>query len=431
MVLPVLPPRAFGIDIGKEYLHVCAADPTQVNARKWVVTVIKYEDPQWYVTLSNLIPDGSIVAAEPTGWHYFQPLVTVLQDRVIWQVGHQIVAAIRKIHLAKAKTDHIDSQSLALIAQQISVGEPPRGVRLYHHEFFVEAHALRMLLNEKRATQKQATRLGNQLDALSHSVWPACAIRREAFLTLFNEGIPQARDLKTAVQVAATQNRRSTALRQLAADIPAGLPVNPYTIQAIAQRVPALRLLEAQIKNLDDALAAALTSPTFAPIAARLLTVPCMSLDLIAAILVATDARPDLMTISQFKAAIGYHPTSFSSGNTDRARRTKSGYRPAKALLYMLAQNLVNPRAANPANVIAQYYDSEKKNMSACRRKLTGILWAIASREGAAWKERPDPRVFSTRPDTIRMNKVNAAKRAAGLAPILAAAAQPGADADE
>src|SRR5215207_10010614 len=203
-------PPIVGIDIGKSQLHVCIADPAQRDARKWPVTVIKYDDPQWYVQLHALVPVGAIVAAEPTGWHYLQPIVTVLQARWIWQVGHQIVAAVRKTHLAKAKTDHIDAQALATIAQLVSQDNPPRGCRPYHHAFFIQAHALRMLLNEKRATQKQTTRLTIQLDALSHSVWPACAIRRDAFLSIFDQGIPTAPDLKTAVQVAASKNRRST-----------------------------------------------------------------------------------------------------------------------------------------------------------------------------------------------------------------------------
>jgi len=404
------PRTAVGIDIGKTALHVCVADPAQART-KWPVHQIELKSPDWWRQMHALIPDGSIVCAEPTGWHYFQPVAMVCAAASIHQVGHQVVASVRKSHFSKAKTDAIDARVLAYIAQEIAAGQKIRSTRPYQHALFAQVHPLRMMLNEKRTLERQATRLKNQLDALAHSVWPACAIHKESFLRLFDQGIPDA-DMKTAAE-------RLGAPR-LAADLPPDLPANPHTLAAIAARVPRLRLLDQEIADLDQHLLQALAHPVFAPIAARLLSVPTMDISLIAAILVATQGDPAAFTISEFKAALGNHPVSFSSGNTDRARSAKSGYRPAMKYLYLLCGRLLNPRQVSPTNPVAAYF-ARKQSMAAARRKLAGMLWAIASRTGGHWPAHTDARDLAQNANAIRNRAADQRSRARLLAPIFAA----------
>ena len=76
-----------GVDIGKDALHVCAAYTDQ-NPRHWKVAKIEYADPAWHEQLQRLIAPGAVVAAEPTGYHYLQPLVTVfswIPGAALWQ----------------------------------------------------------------------------------------------------------------------------------------------------------------------------------------------------------------------------------------------------------------------------------------------------------------------------------------------------------
>ncbi len=98
----------------------------------WYVDYVA--QPNWKRILANLCRPGTVIVAEPTGWHYLVPVANAIQRRTqarLYLVDHQISGKIRQAHISSQKTDQTDARALALIAQHIRERKAVRGVS--HH----------------------------------------------------------------------------------------------------------------------------------------------------------------------------------------------------------------------------------------------------------------------------------------------------------
>lgn len=364
---------AVGIDIGKKELTVCRAGEGPAN--KWHVETVSLDDYAWSDHLLYLIPPGAIIAAEPTGYHYFLPIPRALElaqrPANIYYVNHLITASIRRVFLSRAKTDAIDARALALIAQRIAAGDPPRGVRKYNPTRAGDALALRLLMNEKRSATKTRSRTANQIDALAHGIWPSLAKHRETYITALAADAVTGEELAELAEKLRHADKRW--MRQLARTVPEGLTVDPYTREFITQRAKAVKRIDDRIAHLDEQISAILARPEYAPTVQAWQTLPGVGPDLCAALLVATHCNPAEFTISQFKAAAGAAPHTGVSGGIDKTKLKRGAYAPARAMLHMSALTAVK----STDNPIGEYY-ARKRSLPAAKRKLAGILSGIA-----------------------------------------------------
>src|SRR5260221_12316665 len=106
-------PPAFGVDISAEKLHIVSWPPARNGYH-----VIDLTDPTWHLTVAQVIQPSSIVAYEPTGWHYSAPLVALLHHLgcTVVTVEHRITGQIRTLRNSGMKKDMTDAQALAYIA---------------------------------------------------------------------------------------------------------------------------------------------------------------------------------------------------------------------------------------------------------------------------------------------------------------------------
>ncbi|HRF95942.1 MAG TPA: hypothetical protein PLZ51_12135, partial [Aggregatilineales bacterium] len=84
--------------------------------------------------------------------------------------------------------DKLDAQALAVIAEMILSGRPPnqsRPLNIANDELIT---ILRLLVNEHRRQTKEETRALNRLDQLAHGIFPACAVRKNSFITAVTYG---------------------------------------------------------------------------------------------------------------------------------------------------------------------------------------------------------------------------------------------------
>src|SRR5690606_17661957 len=96
----------------------------------------------------------------------------------------------------------------------------------------------------------------------------------------------------------------------------------------------------------------------------------------LAALHVATHAQVLDMTKDEFRAAVGVNPRTSISGDIDRTRQSRKGYRPARTAMYMWTLNLCSPNSA--PNPVRDYYSAEGRSFAAARNKLARVLWGVA-----------------------------------------------------
>lgn len=381
-----------GIDIGKGALDVCVSQPGR-PARDWPVHHIEYIQPDWHLKLQSLIPPDAVVAFEPTGWHYAQPIVTALAGipARLFQIPTNTTGSIRAVHVAGGKSDAMDARAIALAADWLSDGSHPvRGAYPYSPQIERSISNLRLLVNQHVSLTREQTRTLNKMDALGHSIWPALVIKKTTWLRAVSIGLVTPRQIHGAAaddvwltrQPGYEHGNARHALRELAKLLPQDLDAPAPTLDAIAELSEHLTDIQAQLPMVKHHITVALAGPPFSFFADRWLTIPSSSEYIVAALLVACRGRPQTYTPDEFKAAVGVHPASSESGSRRKTGRgSKSGYRPAMAALHMQTQRLL--RASERPNPVADYFDHRKAEgrkycLPAARAKLARLYHGIA-----------------------------------------------------
>lgn len=386
------PRSAFGVDIGKSTLHVCRA--SEGHPSTWPVIVIDLTEPGWHVDLINSLEPGCLICAEPTGYHYFQPLALIafqfLESVDIWQVNHAASGMVRELEVATSKTDEMDSRALAYIARRISTGEPPRGAKPYRLDRESKAAVLRSLLNTYTRVTKDQTRLMNQLDQIAHGIWPQLAQSKGTWLNAARVGAVSPADLHAlpAIVEGMTGRQRSPITR-LAQKCPPEVDCPAYLKDNVRRLIARLDTLEAERADLLDHIEAVNHQEPFAAITARWLTIPGITPQAIAAFHIATGGAADLLTKDEFVACLAVAPRTDRSGYRDKTGQIKrKGYKPAMIAVYLLTMYMLSPSA--PANPLKPYKASlEARGVerigAPCRRKMASILSGIARNPAGRW----------------------------------------------
>lgn len=379
-------PQYIGIDIGKKSIHVAIA--TGSNPKKFPIREIEYKHPHWYRELMTLVMPNALICAEPTGWHYLQPVITALDmiaDGVsVLQVNHQTTASIRRAYFGRAKNDNIDAQALAFIARQHVEADTVIGVKPYDRDRHQSAHSLRLLVNEHRRLTKQSTRRLNQLDQMGHSIMPQLVIQKSTWLKCVAvDAITPHQIIELSKHGHETMNRNQLRhIEKLANNLP-DIQAHPMIIDNIQRMHTAWAQVNSEIEEVDEEIQRRVLVPPFSTITKKWATVPYLSSIGIASLHIATNGEADKLTISQFKASVGVAPTTGISGSIDTTGKTGTGYTPAKQAVHWCVQSLLKTTA--PDNPIRRYFKSGH-NASHCRRKLAGILSGIARNPNGAWK---------------------------------------------
>lgn len=389
---PPSAPAAVGIDIGKFSYHICLAG--QGKPRSWPVQQIDTKYPTWWQSLAAIIPPGSTICVEPTGYHYFAPIWTALNLRErpeVWQVNNHVTRYVRNVDVSRSKTDDMDARALAVIAQRIQRGEELIGVRQHLHGHVLAAHELRLIVNQRRRLVKDQTKAKNVLNQLAFSIWPQLSHRMPAYLIALAHGAATPDEIKNLLSEEAKGIRhaqRRKAVERLVAETPYFTSV-PSIADSIRQTYQHMQQVAEQISDLNQQLEQRIQAPPFNEASARWQTVPGFNGDqgpaMIAALHVAAQGQIHHITRDEFKAACGCAPQRQSSGKIDQTRATKGGYRPAKDAIHLISQYLQSPKS--PPNPIRVYVARMPKGNKAgpARRKLAGILWGVAQ-DPNGWK---------------------------------------------
>lgn len=120
------PYSAIGVDIGKDSLTFAFATDSR-NRSRWPVQTVTYDNPDWWRHVVDLIAPGAVVVAEPTGWHYLTPLLTVIEQMTtthLWLASHDASRAARQSAISASKTDEMDARALAYIADLLPRRRP-------------------------------------------------------------------------------------------------------------------------------------------------------------------------------------------------------------------------------------------------------------------------------------------------------------------
>lgn len=114
-----------GVDISVDGLTLCVhGQPPQK---------LSYGDDWWRQIADLIVPSATVIAFEPTGWHYAQPLLTVAahHNALLLQVEHRISKRVRETRIGGEKNDATDAQALALIAHEaVGLGVYYEGVHV-------------------------------------------------------------------------------------------------------------------------------------------------------------------------------------------------------------------------------------------------------------------------------------------------------------
>ena len=164
--------------------------------------------------------------------------------------------------------------------------------------------------------------------------------------------------------------------RRPAANLP-DLDADPAVRSAVIDLAANQRQTDEQILIVADQIADLLDAPPFDRLTTRWRTVPGSSDIYIAALHVATYGRATEFTVDAFCAAVGTSPTTAISGDGDRTRAPRKGYRPIRAYLHMWALSLISPDLA--ANPIRDYFNaSPNRHLPITKNKFARVLWGVA-----------------------------------------------------
>jgi transposase len=377
---------AVGIDVGKKSLFVCLAIPG-TDSKSWPVYEVDLTTSGWYRRFLNLIPQGALICHEPTGWAYCAPIRAAFAARdenpTIYLVNHHASAASRKLYVSRAKNDKIDARAIARIAFDMVRGESVEGVRMDDPQLQNDVLSLRLLLNQRRRTNKFVVRLSNQLDALAHSIWPSLAIKKSTYLRAVSMGAITPSELHELAsrEKLGIRGGFQSSLKKMVEDMPIR-DINPFIVASIRSIYSEYENMSMKREALDSAIEEMLLT-RWPDITARWMGVPNAGYNYVAALIVATNGMFATMTPSQFKAAVGVAPHTGISGSIDRTRKGRGGNMHSKDALHMWAFALISETA--PENPIRRYFKSGH-NLAHCKRKLADILSGIARAQDGAWR---------------------------------------------
>lgn len=372
-----------GIDIGKTSIHI--GHPTDdPNPRKWHVIELPYDTPDWPDQLAALIAPDATITAESTGYHLLAPVAALIRARrpaaVLWQAEGKLTANYRSTWLSNAKNDRLDALALCLIARDLRSGAAPRKARPFDHAAESDVQRLRLYVNTHERLTKEQTRLLNRLDTLAHSMWPALALKKATWLRAAAIGAvtpQQVRDLAARPPMDWPPAGKG-GLRKLAALIPPDIDADPAIEAAARDLLDQLDQARTRIADNLQIIETIIYSPPFDEITRRWDTIPNSSSIYIAALHVPTRGQADQIDADDFRAACGINPHTSISGDGDRTKASKFGYRPAKKALFLWTMQLVRPLA--PANPVRDYRQAvtTKHDFWAARSKLARVLVGVA-----------------------------------------------------
>ncbi|MCC6896365.1 MAG: hypothetical protein IT321_26320 [Anaerolineae bacterium] len=377
--MTLTPHSHIGVDVGKKALDVSWHDGS--SPRKYPVARIEYEDTLWYTRLLDLIDPDALIVAEPTGWHLLTPLATVLSlwrpSAQLWLLNTTQTKAIRKAFVSSSKTDALDARTLALVAHKLGQGEEIIGLKLFDQHLASVIGDLRLRVNAYVRATRFGTRARNQINAFGHSLWPSLAIRRATWMPLAAQGIVTPADLHRYAltpEFADLHHASRAAIARLINECP-NIEGNPIVATSISELANQIRLYELQAETLEQQIIAAIECPPFAELTALWRTVPAASDIAIACLHVATQGYASDIGVDSFKSACGVSPLSSISGDINKTRKNRKGYRPAMGQLHLWAMRLLSPNFGK--NPILDYHD-RTQDMAATKAKLVRILSGIA-----------------------------------------------------
>jgi len=384
---PILPPppqtlqRAVGIDIGVDGVHVCIPrDDMPIS--QWPVYFVTYESPAWREQLLSMLDDGTVVTAEPTGWHYLMPIARVITQEspaALWLVEHSATGSWRETSDMKQKTDINDARALAAIADRIYFTHAAAGARQldwYEQEELLE---LRFMMNSYHKAKKEITRHKNRLAHLGHSIDPRLN-RGNAWFTCMSLGAYtpdeilalDTRGLGLASSTVAAINRLKTDLRPTY--------VSAMLHSSIIENYAEYARLVTQQQTILDELIARVKSSQWAWLYDVWMTAPSAFPAAVIALIIASKGRPHELSFKVFRATVGMYPVLKFSGTKKQAKSARRGYRPAMALMHMWTQSLLKESA--PDNLIKRYFAGGAahggRKFSATKARFLRILHGMA-----------------------------------------------------
>jgi transposase len=396
------PVRATGVDVGAAALYV------SVDLQK--PAIVDLTDPAWPVHLAQLVSPGDYVALEPTGWAYSAPVIALLQHAGahVLTVEHRVTGQVRALKISGIKTDKTDARALSWVAQEtrradLKAAEQPGSGDEHLHGVrptppAAQLHpvqALRLQMLAHRRASKEMTRTGNRLRQIAHAIWPSLAQALETYLAACRAGYVTPQDLRAL----AVEIRLGAAPKAL------NNPMRRRTITAMVDALPTWRDAEelrpmvlAELDALDSAerraegLRALIedTARQHFPAQVQLLsTIPHATALQAAAIIAATKGAGPQLTRSQFRAAFGAFPIKSQSGLSDRDKASRSGFKPAKAIIYLWTMTLIRSHTPNP--VQAAFAAAEARRAKKPIAVARGVLLNICSsmlRNGEHYQER-------------------------------------------
>ncbi len=385
-----------GIDIGKNTIHVCT--PDEGPARRWPVTIIDLEAPNWHQNLAALVTPGETIAAiEPTGWHYSRPIIAVLQDlgTSILHVAHHASKATRAANISSQKTDINDARALAVKAVEYATTNQAVGVKVIPPELNDLLISLRLTISALLRTKQLRSRSINRLDAYARGIWPSLSLHRNTWLRAVAVGAICPDELhalaervkrypiilKAEERNAYASAKARNSLRKLTADLPI-MPVPADLREAIIKNFTHLQEAEEEIARLTETLNSLIQHPLLVDVTRAWQTAPAWSPTELATLHAACNCHAQDFSADEFRAAVGCHPSRQESGQITEAKATKRGYRPAKAALHLWTERLLSPAAPQPNPISEYFYRLKAENkpfaIHSTRGKLARILSGLA-----------------------------------------------------
>ncbi|MHB1296864.1 MAG: IS110 family transposase [Anaerolineae bacterium] len=385
------PTTIAGIDIGKQSIQICLAAETP--PRKWPTVALDLRAPTWYDELTAHIPPGSLVALEPTGWHYSRPIVLALEGQscTIIYVNHATTTTTRADHISQQKTDPNDARALALKARELTTHGDLLGCKIHDPAREGLTITLRLLITKHGREMTRKRSALNHIGTFGHGIWPSLDFHKTPYTRAIGAGAitpGEIRALAARLQddphalPAYANPRARSALAQLAAELDHAPEPDAGIREAIADAYAELTAADSAIAQVEARITKLVTTdPNLAPLSANWLTIPGASPVRIATIHAAAGCHAEAYTVDQLRAACGCHPCRQESGRVTEAADSKRGYRPAKAALHLWVLYLLSPSAGD--NPVRAYFNTLKERgnrnaVHASRGKLIRTLAGIA-----------------------------------------------------
>ncbi|MFQ3660658.1 MAG: transposase [Anaerolineae bacterium] len=359
--LPSAPVAAVGIDIGVSGFHLCVPASARVDVRDWPVWYISYEKmPDWRDRVKALIGDGTVVLAEPTGWNYLAPVAYLVARETrgeMWLIEHSRTTAVRGILNFGHKTDLMDTRAIAYAAMQLTISRLFAGCWPFDPVKNDELLRLRFLVNGHYKATADRTRFTNRLRHIGHSIAPELN-QGGAWFTCMGSGAFTPEQIH-ALDLSGLPAVTRRAIERLRTRVPAHLFVPAPVLGALFEAWRGYTDADARIRTLNDEIVSAALAGSFADQFRKLMTFPLAAPVTCAAIIVATKGNGDQMRVPEFRSCLGVIPKLHTSGQVNKTRAARRGYKPAMKGLHMWAQGLTAAKA--PDNVVRRYFAGGEK----------------------------------------------------------------------